>query len=90
MSLPTTGKFDAKAGHFTLSFDGRTWTGSGEGFEELFLPLLSTVTPRYQGNHLTVREVATRVLDNVFGESWTQTACLIDHWHDALKPGEID
>ena len=91
MSLPSTGRYSATvAGDMKLTFDGQTWSGSFEGFEEFILPCLAWETERHQGTHRTVDVVAKSVLDALFPDGWTETACSADRWLEALPPGAED
>lgn len=72
MTPPYTTKFEAKADVWTLAFDGVTWSGTGPGFEDYILPMLTDETPWHQGTHIFVDSVAKRVLDRVFPEGWTK------------------
>ena len=66
MTPPHTIKFEAKADVWTIAFDGVTWSGTGPGFEDYILPMLTDETPWHQGTHIFVDSVAKRVLDRVF------------------------
>ena len=90
MSLPATGKFEAKARSWTFSFDGVIWTGTGPRFEEIILPMLAEETPWHQGTHITCSEVATDVLNKVFPEGWTKIYSKNDSWDYELPPGMKD
>lgn len=90
MSLPHTGRFEAKADVWTMSFDGDNWTGTGPGFEDGILPRLKRRTPWYQGTHITCSEVATDVLNKVFPEGWTKIYSEDDAWDFDLPPGAKD
>jgi len=90
MSLPHTGIFEAKAGVWTIRFDGDNWTGSGQGFEEHILPRLVRKTPYYQHTHSTCETVATNVLDYLFPAGWTKTYSRSDTWEHEMPPGMKD
>jgi len=90
MSLPHTGKFEAKADVWTMSFDGDNWTGTGPGFEDGILPILKRRTPWHQGTHITCDTVATRVLNEAFPEGWTKTYSKNDTWDFEMPPGAKD
>ena len=90
MSLPHTGKFEAKADVWTMSFDGDNWTGTGPGFEDGILPRLIEETPWHQGTHITCSEVATDVLNQIFSEGWTEIYSEDDGWDFEMPPGAID
>lgn len=90
MSLPATGRYNATAGDLRLTFDGRTWSGTGDGFEEFILPALVRETARQSATHLTVDVVARRVLDKFFPGAWTETGKKTDQWIDPLPKEAVD
>lgn len=90
MSVPTTGKWIAKARDCTLHFDGETWTYSDPEFALQFGPFIADETTRHRGQHITLDIVATRVLDLHFPGNWALISCRVDRWKTKLPPGAID
>jgi hypothetical protein len=91
MSLPHTGKFVAEVRAWTICFDGDNWTGSGPGFEKGILPMLERTMRRLPRTHYSCSDIATRVLNDIFGGNWKQIHSKNDTWqYPDLPPGMKD
>jgi hypothetical protein len=89
MSLPTHGQLSASAPGLKLSFDGRTWTGEGRGFD-LVKPDLDNETRYHAGQHITLDIVAKSVLEAVFPGAWKIESFEIPAWKTELPVGAVD
>jgi len=89
MSLPTHGQLSASAPGLDLSFDGRTWTGTGKGFQ-VVLPDLEAETRYHAGQHITLDIVAKRVLEAVFPGKWKIKNFEIPGWKTEMPAGAVD
>lgn len=92
MSLPATGLFIADFHGHRITFDGDSWSGEGERFDETFGEDLAAESVRHQGQHITADVVARHVLDKIF-PGWTEISFEADPWtgdDDELADDEED
>jgi hypothetical protein len=79
MSLPSSGKLQARILGDSVEFDGKTWTGD----DPFTVELLNAQTPSHTGHHITIEIAGPRILADVASE-WEILSVEHDAWDESL------
>lgn len=79
MSLPSTGKLQARILGDLVEFDGEMWTG----VDPFTVELLNAQTPCHTGHHVTIDLAGPRILADVSSD-WEVLSVEPDEWGELL------